>query len=176
MNLNQVVFPVYVLGTNKPQEEKGVIFYLYKEHNPEGPDRPFLKIVDDRNLTQQSLAGRRLALKDQNQQLHKIGKAIFFLGDLIKIADSKTWFIDSVGNYFDYRKTKRVPLVFKPIQTIIPLRSGGALVEVQRISSRFKVLIAPTGSEKWAGLLQVGEGYILYGLYEERLEDTYRMI
>ena len=176
MNLNQVVFPVYVLGTNKPQEDKGVVFYLYKEHNSEGPDRPVLKIVDDRNLSQQSLAGRRLALKDQNQDLHKIGKAIFFLGDLIKIADSKTWFIDSVGNYFEYKKTKRVPLVFKPIQALIPLRSGGALVEVQRLSSRFKILMAPTGQEKWAGLLQVGEGYILYGLYEEQLEDTYRMI
>ena len=176
MNLNQIVFPVYVLGTQKPQEESGVIFYLYKEHNLEGPDKPILKIVDDRNLKQQTLAGRRLCLKDQKQSLHKIGKAIFFLGDLIKLADSRTWFIDSAGTYFDYKKTKRVPLVFKRVQNIIPLKNGGALVEVKRISSRFKILLAPNGSEKWAGLLQVGEGYIFYGLYEEKQDDTYRMI
>lgn len=176
MNLDQITFPVYVVGKEKPMVSEGVIFFAYVERKVDSDDVDHIKIVDDKRLPQLGLAGRRLVLKDRGVPLHKISKAIFFLGDLIKLADSKTWFIDSTGALFNYHKKKRVPLVFKPISAIIPLKTGGALVEVQHTGSRFKVLLAPTGREKYAGLLKVGIGYILYGLYEEEQPESYRII
>lgn len=176
MNLGQIIFPVYVLGSQKPNTQDNVVFYASSHEKVETENVVKIRIVDDRNLPQLTLAGRRLALKEKKVTLHSISKAVFFLGDLIKLADSKKWFIDSSGQIFDYKKQKRVPLVFKPIQSIIPLKTGGALVEVKHVGSRFKILLAPTGREQYAGLLQVGAGYILYGLYEEQQADTFRMI
>ena len=119
---------------------------------------------------------RRLNLKNNGVALSKLRHAVFFLGDMIKLSKAGTWFIDSEGTVFEYRKSKRVPLVFKPLSQVIPIRTGGAIVEVQGVGTRFKVLHAPNQACKYAGLLLVGTGYLLYGLYEDKLPDTVRMV
>lgn len=176
MNLGDLVFPVYVVGKEEPLVDDGVAFYAYVKTSVEGDDTDHVKVLDDKNLPQPSLATRRLILRDRGVPLHKLSKAIFFLGDLIKIADAKTWFIDSNGKVFNYRKTKRVPLLFKKIANITPLKGGGAIIEVEGIGTRFKTLLAPTRQEKYAGLLKVGIAYILYGLYKEDQPQSYRNI
>lgn len=176
MNLDSIKFPLYYLGNRKPEVKEGVIFYFYGVEHYDGEESYQIQIVDDKNIGGNSLAVRRLKLQEQKTPLFKLTKAIFFLGDLVKLTSGVTWYIDSEGQLFEYKKTRRVPLVFKPISCVLPNKTGGAIVEVAQVNSRFKTLLAPTGLEKWAGLLQVGHSYILYGLYENKLEDTYRMI
>jgi len=166
MNLTQISWPVYRLGTDRPNEEEGVLFYIYNDK---------IYIIDDKTLEAESLAGRRLKLLVQGINLYKLKRAFFFLGDFIKVAKAGIWFIDSTGKIFTYTKKDLVPLVCKKITKIIPSVSC-ALIEVKDIPARFKVLFQPTLEEKYAGLLKLGRGYIFYGFYKEPFKDTVRKI
>lgn len=176
MKLDSIRFPVYFLGERKPEQENGVTFYFYGKHHVDRDTEYQIQVIDDKNIPGESLGVRRMKLANAKQPLYKLKRAIFFLGDLIKLTKGGTWYIDSNGQTFEYRKTARCQLIFRPISSILPIKTGGSIVEVAQVNSRFKTLLAPTGREKWAGLLRVGNGYILYGLYEDRLEDTYRMV
>lgn len=174
--LNQIQFPIYHLGHDKPEREDTRVFYTYEVQLSDGDVYVKTMVVDDTSVPGNSLAMRRLQLKNSGIDLAKLKHAVFFLGDMIKLSKGGTWFIDSNGYVFEYRKTKRVPLVFKNISQIIPIKTGGAIVEVQGVGTRFKVLHAPNPLTKYAGLLLVGTGYLLYGLYEDKLTDTVRMV
>lgn len=174
--LNQIQFPIYHLGHDKPNREGTRWYYHYETHHKDGEVETKTLVVDDTGTPGNSLAMRRLQLKNSGVALAKLRHAVFFLGDMIKLSRGGTWFIDSTGYVFEYRKTKRVPLVFKSISQIIPIKTGGAIVEVQGIGTRFKVLHAPNQDCKYAGLLLVGTGYLLYGLYPDKLTDTVRMV
>lgn len=166
MNLTQISWPVYKLGIERPNEEEGVLFYIINNK---------MYIVDDKTLKAESLAGRRLKLLVQGINLFKLKQAFFFLGDFIKVAKTGVWFIDSTGRVFTYTKKQFVPLICRKITKIIPSVSC-ALIEVQGIHSRFKVLFQPQIEEKYAGLLRLGKGYIFYGFYVEPFDDTVRKI
>lgn len=171
VNFSNIRFPVYFVGKTKPNVVDNKIFTAYTDGN-----RDVVQVYDDKSVTGNSLAWRRLQLKNSGVTLAPLKKAVFFICDLIKLSKQGSWFIDSDGTLFEYQKTKRVPLVFKPISQIIPVQTGGSIVEVQGIGTRFKTLHAPKGTEKWAGLLLVGVGCLLYGLYDEKQEDTTRMV
>lgn len=175
-SFSKIQFPIYYLGHNKPTVEGKKIYMHYVVDNKHEENEDKILLVDDRSIEADSLALRRLQLKNSGVKLAKLKYAVFFIGDMLKLCKGTTWFIDSEGNLFEYRKTRKVPLVFRKISQIIPLRTGGAIVEVQGIGTRFKVLHAPSGTEKWAGLLLVGVSYILYGLYDTQLEDTVRAV
>lgn len=171
--LNQVSFPVYRLGKDKPITIDNVVMYYlqYKENN-----KTVYKIVDDRNIDKPTLALRRLELSKKEVKLKRLGKATFFLADFIKLATRSTWFIDSKGQIFQYKKSESVPLVFKKIKKIIAMPTGGALIEVDGVASRFKTLYMPPIENKYVGLLKYGMGYILYGTYPQELTKTRRNI
>jgi len=174
--LNQIQFPIYHLGQDKPLKEGTRWYYYYEVHHKDGEVDPKTAIIDDTSVVGNSLAMRRLQLKNVGTHLHKLKHAVFFLGDMVKLSKGGTWFIDSEGYVFEYRKTKKVPLVFKPISQVIPMKTGGAVIEIQGVGTRFKTLYAPKPTEKYAGLLLVGTGYLLYGVYEEEHPSTVRMI
>ncbi len=109
-------------------------------------------------------------------KLKKLNNAVFFLGDLIKLATPKLWFIDNKGLIFQYTKSRKIRLQFKKIKAIHPIKAGGAVIEVYGIASRFKCLYIPTKGETFAGILMDGLSPILYGLYTEQHTDTWRMI
>lgn len=173
MNLGEIHFPVYLLG-KEPLIENGVVFFLYRKKNLED-DVDIIKIIDDKNLSGKTLAERRLQIRNTGADLYTIKYAVFFISDLVKLSRGSTWFIDSSGKVFKYKKTKRVPLVFKKVKKVIQ-HSTGVLVEVEGIVQRFKTLYAPTTTQNWAGLLVLPEGYLLYGLFDKKYEDTIRMI
>jgi hypothetical protein len=58
----------------------------------------------------------------------------------------------------------------------MPITTGGAIISVVGIPSRFKVLNTPNDNIRYAGILQTGMANILYGLYENDTEDTRRKI
>lgn len=172
IGLDKLSFPVFKVG-NEPIVEGGVTFFIQS-----GVDINYdsykLRIVDDKNIKQPTLAKRRLLLKEQGAPLASLGKAVFFIGDLIKLANSKTWFIDSSGVLFNYTKSKYVPLECFKIDNVIPIPSGGAIICAN--GSRYKTLYAPRASDQYVGLLKLGIGYILYGVFEEPFAKTKRMI
>ena len=173
---SRIQFPIYHLGEEKPVVDGDKMYYQYAVSSVEGDDVDKTLVLDDKSQPGLTLAMRRLQLKNQGVALAKLKYAIFFIGDMLKMCKGTTWFIDTEGTVFEYRKTKKVPLVFRPIVQILPIKTGGAIVEVQGVGTRFKTLHAPKGTEKWAGVLLVGVAYVLYGLYDEKLEDTSRMV
>ena len=176
MLINQVVFPVYKLGNTAPVMHDGISFYVFlKDHDDAQQEETYL-IIDDKNIDESSLARRRLKLQTQGVKLYNLKFAIFFIQDLIKLTKGATWYIDSTGKIFEYKKSRVVPLIFRKIKNIIPIKTGGAIVEVEGIMSRFKMLHLPKLEYKYAGLLKVDNGYILYGVYNRQLNDTKRMI
>jgi hypothetical protein len=175
VNLNTITFPVFKLG-DKPNEDGGVIFYLYG-HNTESEDAEYkVAIVDDKNIEEDSLAFRRLKMRERGDPMFNISKAIFFISDLLKLAKAGIWFIDKTGQIFEYKKTTRVPLIYKPITQVIPMNAGGAIIEVKDLACRFKTLFAPSIEQTHAGLLVIGHSFILYGLYNQKYDSTTRDI
>ena len=176
MKLTEISFPVYKLGKRKPMIEEGVTFYLNKTEKEDGTLVYFPQIIDDINIPGISLARRRLKLYERGEKLYRLKYAIFFISDLLKFTKGATWFIDSKGKSFEYVKRKRVPLVFKRIKEIIPIKNGGVIIEVKDIPYRFKSLFKPLIEQKYVGLLYVDHGYILYGFYDKLYDKTTRMI
>ena len=178
ISLTEISYPVYRLGTEKPLFENGVVLYITRTKEDEDSIETIntIRIVDDQNIPGKSLAVRRLRLLSDGVKLKKISRAVFFLGDLVKIATSRTWFIDAVGNVFRYVRKTRALLQFKKITGMLPLQAGGALLELQGLPNRFKCLYAPRPDEKYAGVLKYGLSYILYGVYTEQYDDTWRLI
>lgn len=173
--LNNIRFPVYKIGDEKPQETEGVHYFVYGKDVEDSDGKIVMKVVDDKKVDKPSLALRRLEIQKSGAKLYKLSKAIFFLQDLIKITKSTTWFIDTEGQVFQYKKSKRVNLVFRKVTKVLPIRTGGAIIEVEGLPFRFKTLFEPTNA-RYAGLLSIGTAYILYGVYPEKPEDTYRYI
>lgn len=167
---------MYLLGPNKPYISDNTTYYYYILEK-DGNRRQILQIVDDKNIPGDSLGKRRLGLLKERVKLSKIGMAIFFLGDLIKIAKPNLWFIDNNGTVFNYQKSSRVKLTFKKITKKIPIQSGGMLLEVEGMPGRFKTLYTPLPEETYAGLLMLkGTMPILYGVYSNKFKDTWRLV
>ena len=108
--------------------------------------------------------------------LKKLGKAMYFLGDLIKLTKPNLWFIDNNGQVFNYLRHRTVPLIFTKIKKTIKIPSGGAILELEGIPSRFKTMYSPLPGEEYAGVIQDGMSYILYGVYKELHKNTKRKI
>lgn len=171
VNLNNISFPVYKLLEQPPIIERGVAFYLNKRIDQEVFKK---RIIDDKNLPGKTLSRRRLAIPESD--LYKIKHAIYFLGDLVKLAKSTTWFIDSNGMLFQYKKTQFVPLVCRRIVNVFPGPSTGKILEVEGISTRFKTLFSPPVSHSYCLLLKISNSYVLYGTCEKKHKDTRRKI
>lgn len=175
VGLANIAFPVYRLGLNKPSHDNGVSFYFLGKDIKYSDAEYKIQILDDKNRPEPTLALRRLHLKDVGVTLFTLKRAIFFIGDLIKTAKSGVWFIDSAGLVFEYQKTRNVPLVYKKITKIIPMPAGGAIIEVENLTQRFKTLFLPA-TPRYAGLLLVDRAHILYGVYDEAYKNTKRAI
>lgn len=169
MIIDEVSWPVYKLGKVPPSKDGQVLYYSYKKE-----DIVHIEVLDDREIPQPTLSLRRIQLMGK-VELHKLNQAIFFLGDLVKIAKKGIWFIDSVGKVFEYTKTTRAKLVYKEITKVIR-GVGETIIEVKGSPIRFKSLYPPTAEEKYAGLLVLKSSYILYGYYKEPLKPTSRKI
>lgn len=135
-----------------------------------------VQVLDDKDIPGDTLAARRLVLLKQGIKLKKLGNAIFFIGDLIKLAHHGVWFIDSLGNLFTHIKMERASLVFRKIVKKIPINTGGYIIEVEGLPTRFKCLHGPKATEPYAGILKHGNNHILYGFYEKEYDKTWRKI
>lgn len=182
-NLREIAFPVFKLG-EKPTVIDDVILNYYEDHTEilnEEEEVDYrvdinYKVIDDKTVPGTSLAHRRLRMKLDGVPLQKLKTAIFFLGDFIKVALPHTWFIDSKGRLFSYVKSTRAILKFYKVEDIIPIQTGGAIICIEGLATRFKTLFMPEQTMKYAGILNIGKSLILYGLYEEQHKDSWRKI
>lgn len=176
MKLSEINYPVYRLRNDPPIQSDGFVFYASEKHTEDESggivtDTKLL-MVDDRQIEGDSLAARRLRIP---AKLFPLRQAIFFLGDLIKLATPNTWFIDSLGKVFVYEKNTRAQLKCHKISMIATIPSGGAIIGVEGIDSRFKTLHTPE-NVYYAGILHMGKSLVLYGLYSEPFKQTWRMV
>ena len=173
----EITYPVYsIVGSAVPSKD-GTVTFTYSESVDEEQNLTYsFKVVDDTAIAAETLGLRRLQIQNNGDKLQKVGKAIFFLGDLIKIAKRSSYFIDSTGRVFQYRKSIRAKLHFRRLTNVIPISTGGALLEVEGIMSRFKCLFQPRTLELYVGVLEFGKTNILYGLYEQPYKSSWRMI
>lgn len=179
--MREIVFPVFRLGTNKPEVYDGVTYYYYigdtiEDENGDLIDSMDIRVIDDTNIIAASFAHRRLRMKMDGVKLHRLKNAIFFLGDFIKLAKPKVWFIDSSGKLFNYKKSTRAKLHFYPISEVIPLSTGGAVIEAYGIATRFKVLYVPETEMTHVGILNLNKSLILYGFYDKQYDETWRLV
>jgi hypothetical protein len=143
-------------------------------------DKFSVHIVDDKSIEGDTFGKRRTKLLldslTSGVKLQKINTCLFFLGDLIRVANNKLYFIDSQGKVFKYTKSRTVPLVYRKITNTIKI-IGGILIEVEGIEGRFKALFPPNDVHKYAALLKESKNsYILYGYSEIYRSDTVRKI
>jgi hypothetical protein len=109
-------------------------------------------------------------------KLYKLKYAIFFLADLIKLANPKQWFVDSNGKCFIYTKTHNVPLQFYEISSVERLPSC-TIIQAKGVHGKHKVLYPPTPEQKYVGFLKMSaHSYVIYGFYETKEKDTRRKI
>lgn len=176
-NLTEIVFPVFRLGDEKPLTLEGVTLYYRQYLEEDGEDvKEVYRVVDDKNVEGATLSLRRLKLMKDGVKLKKLNRAMFFLSDFIKLSNPKSWFIDSNGNIFQHKKSRTLKLVFKKIKRIIRIPTGGVLIEAEGVPGRHKTLYTPPLTNKYAGFLLDGMGFILYGTYEQEHKPTRRMI
>lgn len=175
-SLSEIAYPVFKIGTEEPSTHDGVLYYYYERENSEGNTEILLRVIDDKSIAQPTLAKRRLRALSMGAKLFKLKIAVFFLGDLIKIATPHTWFIDSKGKLFQYSKTKVAKLKTYRIKQVIPIQSGGVIVEAEGLMTRFKSLFAPSKQCTHVGILHMGMSLVLYGFYEHSCADSWRKV
>lgn len=136
----------------------------------------YIKLVDDPQLPQSSLAHRRLKMKSMGAPLYPLRRAVFFMGDFLKLAKSGYWFIDSNGFVFTYKKSIKAMLRFRKITKIIPGKATGSIVEVEGIPERFKTVFTVNPGMKYAGIIEYRGINIFYGVYDRQYKDSWRKI
>lgn len=138
------------------------------------------RLLDDKSNSGKTLAIRRLQYESKprifKRKLFKLPFPIFRYGNLISLLNTKsTKFIDSNGLIFNYTKSLYVPLKYFKVLKFIQVPVGYVVV-LENIHTRFLIPKAPSLDFKYAGVLVVGKGYILYSQSSTKLDDTRRKI
>lgn len=176
IRLETICWPVFRLGERRPEQRDQLVFY-YTEYSDKDTNEytQSYRIVDDRSIQKPTLGLRRLAIKSE-ASLFPIGSAIYFLADLVKLAKKTTWFIDSHGQVFQHKKLTRAKLTTKKIKQVLPAQGLGCVLEIDGLVTRFKSIRRPSELEQYAVLLKISAGYILYGLSEQPLKTSWRLV
>lgn len=170
-------YPVYKLSDILPHKYNGVVWYSFTNKDKDtGEFVEYSRVLDDTKIPENTLARRRLRLLASDTKLYTLRNAIFFPGDLIKASKGKTYFIDAKGQIFKYIKQVFGKLTFHKIKKVIPIASGGAVLELDGVHGRFKTLHCPTLEEKYASILSNKNIRILYGIYTELYDNTRRKL
>lgn len=157
-NSNVIDFPVY-----KIQSEPLVIDGIVSVGG---------KVIDDRNVNQETLGGRRLLTP---QKLFRLKLVRFNIVELVK--DNKSsiaWYVDKYGKIIKYRKTRLEKLVCHRIDEVI-YRNSYSLLLLDGVSFPVEVTRPPTGS--YAQMLYYkGYPWKLYNILREDCTSTIKKV
>lgn len=179
MRLETINWPVYVLKDDKPPVtvDKVSAYIANSVSIDTGELNHNILVIDDKNIAGKNLGERRLRLRaNGNVNLYPLRRAIYMLGDLIRLTvGKKSWAIDSNGVIFNYLKTTRASMTCHKILKVLRVSTGGYSLEVEGISERFKILNEIRDC-KYAGIISYNRRNILYGLYEYQFKKTSRSV
>ena len=176
MKLQEIVFPVFRLGEKQPETDGDIVYYKSEYSDKDTAEHTTnYRFVDDKSINKPTLGLRRLALQGK-ATLFPISSAVYFLVDIIKLAKSTTWFIDSHGQVFQHKKSTRAKLTTKKISKVLPADGIGCVLELEGVAHRFKTMIQPESYHQYAGVLYMDNSYLFYGYYEYPQKDTWRLV
>lgn len=158
-NINKVRFPIYVLPTGNWDRRDGLLFLDDK-------------IVDDKNMSGDTLGMRRLQTPHKN--LFSLKNQIDNFRGMVKSREKH--FIDTNGIPFIYEKTEFCKLKYYRIKRVIQ-KDTSSLLKLDGVKSAFVIPRPPAEEMRYAGILHYGElPWVLYEYSEDRREDTRRKV
>ena len=159
MTLDEIQFPIYVIGTENITKRDGVIF-------ADG------FVVDDTNMKGDSIGMRRLQTSLPN--LYDLKYMIKSLTGLVK--HRGTCYIDNKGRVFHYIKENFYPLKYHKI-TNVSKKDTFTLLWLEGINSPIEVERPPTVENRWAGMIHRGNApWFLWDYSTEKEKDSRRKV
>lgn len=178
IQLQTINWPVFRLGEREPVQTDNIVYYSteYVEDSGTVTYSHTLRIVDDKNLSGTTLGRRRLQLKSENKNLFPLRTAAYFLADIVKLTKPTTWWIDSSGHVFQYKKSARAKLQTYKLAKVLPATGLGCVLEVEGLVTRFKSIQRPRPHEQYVVVLNFNKTNILYGFSEVPIKETWRLV
>ena len=177
LSLQQINFPVFRLSTREPEQQDLLLYYRTESYNLDNASfKQNIRIIDDKSIDAPTLGKRRSIIKASGSLVYSINVAVYFLSDLIKLSTPNTWWIDNAGNHFKYQKFTRAKLKFYKIKNCYVLPGMGAVIELQGLPMRFKLLYKPDEDKTWAGVLHWDKNTVLYGVYDTFQRESWRLV
>jgi hypothetical protein len=173
IELTAIVWPVFKLGIKQPEVHNQIVYYANQHLYEDNQISTNSYIVDDKNINKNTLGLRRLLIPKQD--LYTLSTTIYTLQDLIKLAKPNVWFIDNIGQLFQYKKSTRAKLQTYKIRQVLPVSGIGCVLEIEGFSERFKSMTVPN-TERYAAILSYNGKNLLYGLYTENIKTTWRLV
>jgi len=156
--VSSIAFPIYPLPSSNWEKADGLLFI-------DG------KVVDDKNMSGETLGVRRL---QTSHGLLPLKKAILDFTGMIK--QTNNVFIDNTGVPFIYQKTKMLPLRYKKIKRV-DRKVVASVLHLEGEKQPFKIIRPPEDGMMWAGILYYQElPWKLYEYAEECQKDTRRKV
>lgn len=163
--LQEIIYPIYPLRKfDRLTDINGVVkvYTIYKMY-----------IIDDRNLPGDTLGQRRLHIKKYKYPLRTSinnPKNLLMQGSKLGI------YINESGLIFKYNKTERADLKYYKIKSITPLPFDTTKIIVKGINTPFIMYENIPTDFKYAGVLHIKGGYILYEVTLEKKKDSWRKV
>ena len=159
MKLSDVNFPIYVLHTDDVVSRDGILWC-------EGD------VVDDKNVSGETIGVRRLATPHKN--LYKLKIMIKDFPGLFKHRGK--YYIDSAGKFFIYEKSKVVDLIYHKIKRT-EKKEVATVIWLEDVAFPFETRRPPDPQYKYAGVLYINkQPAYLYEFSTERKKKTWRKI
>jgi hypothetical protein len=117
---------------------------------------------------------RRLKLTEQKEySVYPLRKPIWSLKDLL--VEKILCFIDYEGNIYHHKKTTYYPLIYKKILER-KYSTNTTIFKLKDINPIFEIRGLLNAEATYAGILEIGRGYLLYEVTNTKLKDTKRKI
>jgi hypothetical protein len=159
MKLEEINFPIYVVGTEDTKTEDGVVF----------ADN---KVLDDTNMSGDTLGARRLQTSLPN--LYPLRYMIKSLSGLVM--HRGYMYIDSLGELFSYTKQNFFPLIYHKILNV-EKKDIVSLLWLKDINFPIEVERPPEVEYMWAGIIYKNTlPWFFYEYSTEWKKDTRRKI
>lgn len=126
-------------------------------------------IGDDAEFTLRRLHAKNL----KDYPLYPLGKIIWSFKDLL--ASGHLCFIDTKGKIYKYKKTTFYPLQYKEILDR-RLTGSSTVFTLKGVHHPFEVRGKLNLHAKYAGVLKIDKGYLLYEVTNQKLKDSRRKI
>jgi len=117
---------------------------------------------------------RRLKLEKQKEySIYPLRKPVWSLKDLL--LEKILYFIDYEGHIYHHKKTTYYPLVYKKILER-KYSTNTTIFKLKDINPLFEVRGLLNAEATYAGILEIGRGYLLYEVTNTKLKNTRRKI